>query len=92
MPHASIGIPRWNGPNLTDKDNCFMRLQKVIMDTTNQRLIFFSQICDVAKVATIHMLILPNLTIKKNEMKNSKHPYTFLATYLTPCIKIWFFF
>jgi hypothetical protein len=41
MPHASIGIPTWNGPNLTDKDNCFMRLQKGIMDTTHQRLFFF---------------------------------------------------
>jgi len=59
MPHASIGIPRWNGPNLTDKDNCFMRLKEGIMDTTHQCLFFPfpPQICDVAKVATIHMLI-----------------------------------
>jgi hypothetical protein len=60
MPHASIGIPRWNGPNLTDKDNCFIRLQKGIMDTTHQCFLFSSfppQIFDVAKVATIHTLI-----------------------------------
>jgi hypothetical protein len=40
MPDASIGIPRWNGPNLTNKDNCFMRLQKGIMDITHQRPFF----------------------------------------------------
>jgi hypothetical protein len=41
MPHAPIGIPRWNVPNLTYKDNGFMRLQKGIMDITHQCLFFF---------------------------------------------------